>query len=201
MSTVSFALDKGVTFDLSKSSPNLTKLRLGLGWDAQSKVTEPSFDLDALVITLYDNKKLKSTNDVIFYGNSALKQKDGSIVSVDNSIIHHGDNLTGSGDGDDEVITIDLTRLNPDINYVLFAVTIYDANNRNQTFGQVSNSYIALYDEVSNIQLCHYNLKDSYMYDQGVIFGVLERDNNTWSFSAVGEGFQGTLNTLLEKFS
>ena len=201
MTTVSFELSKDISFDLQKASPLTTHFSFGLGWSANDK-GGADFDLDALALTLYSNKKIKSANDVIFYGNTALKKGDGTIVSPDGAVVHTGDDLTGGTDGDDETINVDTLKLSPDIKYVLFAVTIYDAEKRLQTFGQVENSYINIYDKDTGTQICHYNLKNDFIYDTGLVFGILEKqDSGTWNFTAVGSGFQGTLNDLLKKFS
>lgn len=190
---ITLNLEKGSVLNLTKTSPVTTKYRVGMGWNPQQVNGSPAFDLDASVLLLQSDKKIKSNSDVIYFGNKK---------SLDGSVIHHGDNLTGEGDGDDEVIDLDMKKLPSEVKYVLFVVNIYQASQRNQTFGQVDDSYIAIYDQDTGDKICQYSLKNEFVYDQGVIFGVLEKQaDDSWVFTSVGSGFQGDLGSVLKKYS
>lgn len=192
----SFNLEKGVSFDLTKAANgSLSKIHVGLGWNPAAM--KPEADLDAIAILLNERQQYSDNTDIIFYGNHALKQRDGSFLSSDGAVHHMGDNLTGVGDGDDESITVDFSKLKNSIKSITFAVNIYDAINRKQTFGNVQNAYIRVVDTVSGKELCKYNLTGDFDKFTGVQFGSLNQDaTGNWNFEAIGNGFEGSLNEL-----
>jgi tellurium resistance protein TerD len=185
------ALSKGGNVSLSKEVPNLTKVIIGLGWDARS-TSGTEFDLDASAFLLKVDNKVRGDQDFIFYNN--LRSQDGSVV-------HTGDNRTGAGDGDDESLKIDLTRVPSDVQKIAFTVTIHDASVRQQSFGMVSNAFIRVVnDDGSNRELARYDLSEESSTETAMIFGELYRYNNEWKFRAVGQGFQGGLGPLARNY-
>ena len=180
-------LSKGQKVDLTKGIPGLKKLMVGLGWDVNAFDTGADFDLDASAFMLGENGKCPTEKEFVFYGN--LEHKSGSVK-------HMGDNLTGEGDGDDEQIQIDLSKVPSNVVRIAFTVTIYDAEGRRQNFGQVSNSFIRIVDEVTNTELIHYDLGEDFSIETAVVVGELYRHNGGWKFNAIGSGFQGGLAAL-----
>lgn len=169
-------LSKGSLLDLNKIEPGLQKILVGAGWDANNTV--PAFDLDLTAFMLNDNMKITSALDIIYFNN-----KSSAGVSLS------GDNRTGSGEGDDESITIDLSQIPSNVKAIDFVVNIYDAMNRHQTFGMVSNSYIRILNsDKNNEEMCRFRLKGEYASSTAVILGRLERNGSDWNFRAVGEG-------------
>jgi len=183
---MSVSLSKGGNVNLSKEAPQLTKIDIGLGWDARS-TDGVSFDLDAVMFMVTDGGKVASDNDFIFYGN--LKSQDGSVV-------HNGDNLTGDGDGDDEVISVDLTKVGANVKSLVVAVTIHEAANRGQNFGMVSNAKIRIVDGVSSKELSFFDLGEDASTETAMVFGEVYRHNGDWKFKAIGQGFAGGLKPL-----
>lgn len=180
------SLSKGGNVSLTKEAPGMTKLVLGLGWDA--RVTDgQAFDLDASVFLVGEDGKVTNDSNFIFYGN---KNAD------DDSVIHNGDNLTGDGDGDDETISIDLTKMAADVKKVVVCVTIHDAESRKQSFGQVSNSYVRVLNADTKDEVARYDLSEDASSETAMIFGELYRHNEDWKFKAVGQGFEGGLKPL-----
>ena len=169
-------LSKGQKVDLTKGNPGLKKLMVGLGWDVNAFDTGADFDLDASAFMLGENGKCPTEKEFVFYGN--LEHKSGSVK-------HMGDNLTGEGDGDDEQIQIDLSKVPSNVVRIAFTVTIYDAEGRRQNFGQVSNSFIRIVDEVTNTELIHYDLGEDFSIETAVVVGVLYRHNGGWKFNAI----------------
>lgn len=180
-------LSKGQKVDLTKGNPSLQKIMVGLGWDINAFDSGTAFDLDAAAFMLGDNGKCPTDKEFVFYGN--LKHSS-------NSVEHMGDNLTGEGEGDDEQIKIDLKNIPANISKIAFTVTIYDAENRRQNFGQVSNSFIRIVDEMTNTELIHYDLGEDFSIETAVVVGELYRSNGEWKFNAIGSGFQGGLAAL-----
>lgn len=180
-------LSKGQKVDLTKGNPGLKKLMVGLGWDVNAFDTGADFDLYASAFMLGENGKCPTEKEFVFYGN--LEHKSGSVK-------HMGDNLTGEGDGDDEQIQIDLSKVPSNVVRIAFTVTIYDAEGRRQNFGQVSNSFIRIVDEVTNTELIHYDLGEDFSIETAVVVGELYRHNGGWKFNAIGSGFQGGLAAL-----
>ena len=180
-------LSKGQKVDLTKGNPGLKKLMVGLGWDVNAFDTGADFDLDASAFMLGENGKCPTEKEFVFSGN--LEHKRGSVK-------HMGDNLTGEGDGDDEQIQIDLSKVPSNVVRIAVTVTIYDAEGRRQNFGQVSNSFIRIVDEVTNTELIHYDLGEDFSIETAVVVGELYRHNGGWKFNAIGSGFQGGLAAL-----
>ena len=171
---------------------NAPKFVIGLGWDTNSASTGTAFDLDASVFVMGDNKKLLSDENFVFYNN--LKSPDGAVE-------HTGDNLTGDGDGDDEQIKIDLSRINPAASEICIVVTIHDAENRRQNFGQVRNSFIRIFDAATGADLLKYELEEDFSIETAVEFGRVYKRNNEWKFEAVGVGMKGDLQDYLTKYN
>ena len=180
-------LSKGQKVDLTKGNPGLKNIMVGLGWDVNAFDSGADFDLDAAAFMLGADGRCPSEKEFVFYGN--LKHTSGSVN-------HMGDNLTGEGDGDDEQIQIDLSKIPANIEKVAFTVTIYDADQRKQNFGQVSNAFIRLVDESNNAELIRYDLGEDFSIETAVVVGELYRNNGEWKFNAIGSGFQGGLAAL-----
>ena len=185
------SLIKGQKIDLTKGNPGLKKLIIGLGWDTNKYAGGADFDLDASAFLCGDNGKVPSDSDFIFYSN--LTHSSGAVE-------HTGDNLTGEGDGDDEVIKVDLSLIPSNISKIAFTVTIYDAEIRRQNFGQVSNAYIHILDETNGTELLRYDLGEDFSIETAVVVGELYRRNGEWKFNAIGSGFQGGLYALCKNF-
>ena len=184
-------LSKGQKISLEKEAPGLTKMIVGLGWDAKKADTGSDFDLDASCFMLGDSEKIISDKHFIFYNNA--KSPDGSVEST-------GDNRTGAGDGDDEQIKIDLTKVAPEVKKIVFVVTIYDAEARKQNFGQVSSSYVRLIDESSGKEVAKYDLGEDYSTETAMIMAELYRHGTDWKMTAVGNGYAGGLNALVQRY-
>lgn len=184
-------LVKGQKVELTKSNPGLTKVNAGLGWDVNRYDGGSAFDLDAEAFLLNDSGKVSSDADFVFYGNTA---------HASGSVEHSGDNRDGAGDGDDETIMIDLSKVPADVSRIVFTVTIYDAAVRNQNFGQVNNAFIRLYNPETNEELIHYDLTEDYSIETALIIAELYRHNGEWKFNAVGAGYQGGLEALCRGF-
>lgn len=184
---MSINLTKGQKIDLTKENPSLKNIMVGLGWDVNTYDSGADFDLDASAFLAGANGKCPRETDFIFYGN--LEHSSGAVK-------HMGDNLTGEGDGDDEQIEVDLTKLPDNIEKVAFTVTIYDADKRRQNFGQVQNSYIRIVDMSTNTELIRYDLGEDFSIETAIVVGELYRHNGNWKFNAIGSGFQGGLAAL-----
>ena len=168
-------LSKGQKVDLTKGNPGLKNIMVGLGWDVNAFDSGADFDLDAAAFMVGENGKCPTEKEFVFYGN---------LVHPSESVKHMGDNLTGEGDGDDEQIQIDLSKIPANISKVAFTVTIYDAETRRQNFGQVSNAFI------------RYDLGEDFSIETAVVVGELYRHDGEWKFNAIGSGFQGGLAAL-----
>ncbi len=180
-------LTKGQKVDLTKGNPSLKNLMVGLGWDVNEFDSGYDFDLDASAFVLGANGKCPTDKDFIFYGN--LQHTSGAVQ-------HMGDNLTGQGDGDDEQIMVDLSKIPANIEKVAFTVTIYDADVRHQNFGQVSNAYIRIVDEATGQEIIRYDLGEDFSIETAIVVGELYKYNGQWKFNAIGSGFQGGLAAL-----
>ncbi len=187
---MAITLSKGGNLSLSKSDPSLSKAVLGLGWDARSTDGQ-DFDLDASAFLLTASGKVRSDADFIFYN---------QLKSVDGSVEHTGDNRTGDGDGDDEQIKIDLSRIPADIQTVAFTVTIHDATTRRQNFGQVRNAFIRLLNEQNGNEIVRFDLGEDFSTETAVIFAEVYRNGPEWKFRAVGQGFAGGLKELANNY-
>ena len=184
------SLSKGGNVSLSKEAPGLTAVSVGLGWDIRS-TTGTDFDLDASAIALGTDKKVVSDQHFVFFNN--LKSPDGSIE-------HVGDNTTGEGEGDDEVINVDLSAVPPNIDTITFPVSIYDADARSQSFGQVRNAFIRVVDKSNGTELARYDLSEDASTETAMVFGELYRNNNEWKFRAVGQGYASGLAGIARDF-
>ena len=173
-------LSKGQKVDLTKGNPGLKHIMVGLGWDVNAFDSGADFDLDAAAFMVGDNGRCPTEKEFIFYGN--LEHSSGAVK-------HMGDNLTGEGEGDDEQIQIDLTKIPANVSKVAFTCTIYDADVRRQNFGQVSNAFIRIVDESNNTELIRYDLGEDFSIETAVVVGE-------WKFNAIGSGFQGGLAAL-----
>lgn len=185
------SLSKGQKVDLTKTNPGLSKLVVGLGWDVNKYDGGQDFDLDASVFLLDANGKVSGGQDFVFYNNT---------TGANGAVVHSGDNLTGDGDGDDEQVKIVINNIPANIEKVSFAVTIHDAEARNQNFGMVSNAFIRIVNEDSNAELIRYDLGEDFSIETAVVVGELYRHNGEWKFSAVGSGYQGGLAALCNDF-
>ena len=185
------SLLKGQKVDLTKGRPGLSKLLIGLGWDVNKYSGGKDFDLDAEAFLLGSNGRVLSDKDFIFYGE--LKHYSGAVL-------HMGDNRTGAGEGDDEIIRVNLAEIPGAIDKIAFTVTIYEAEERLQNFGQVSNAYIRVVDEISGHELLKYNLAEEFSTESAVVVGELFRSGIEWKFDAIGTGYDGGLAALCRKF-
>lgn len=188
---MSVCLTKGQKVDLTKGNPGLNNILIGLGWDVNKYDGGFDFDLDAAAFILGESGKVSCDADFVFYGN----KKHSS-----NAVEHLGDNLTGAGEGDDEQIKINLSNVPADVSKIVFTVTIYDADTRNQNFGQVSNAFIRVVDESSNTELIRYDLSEDYSIETAVVVAEIYRHNGEWKFNAIGSGYQGGLNALCKEY-
>ncbi|HEY0116178.1 MAG TPA: TerD family protein [Allosphingosinicella sp.] len=179
------SLSKGGNVSLSKEAPGLKTVRVGLGWD--TRVTDGSaFDLDASAFVL-NGDKVRSDADFIFYNN-----KNGA----GGAVVHQGDNTTGEGEGDDEVVVVHLDKLPPDATKISFAVTIHDAEGRRQNFGMVTNAFIRVVNEAGGAELARFDLSEDASTETAMVFGELYRHGEEWKFKAIGQGFAGGLQPL-----
>ena len=176
------SLQKGQKVDLTKGNPTLKHVLVGLGWDVNRYDGGFAFDLDASAFLLGANGQTPNTDAFIFYGN--LKHPSGAVE-------HMGDNLTGEGDGDDEQIMVDLTKIPDSIEKIAFTVTIYEAEERRQNFGQVDNSFIRIVDNDTGKELIRYDLGEDFSIETAIVVGEIYRHGGGWKFNAVGSGFQG----------
>lgn len=178
-------LNKNDILDLTKKNPGLKKVRLGAGWDIANNGLD--YDLDIAAFLLDSNNKFNTVSNIIFFNN---KESQGISLA--------GDNRTGAGEGDDEVININLEEINPNIAKIVFVVTIHEAQAKRQTFGMVENSYVRLLDEENNErEICRFNLKENGSTVTSVIFSELYKQNGEWQFKAIGEGKIADLNGIL----
>lgn len=184
-------LSKGQKVSLTKGNPGLKNVVVGLGWDVNQFDTGGNFDLDAAAFMLGDSGKVTCQEDFVFYGN--LKHPSGSVQ-------HMGDNLTGEGEGDDEQIKINLASVPANISKIAFTVTIYDAEQRRQNFGQVSNSFIRIYNEDTGEELLRYDLGEDFSIETAAVFGELYKNGGEWKFNAIGSGYSGGLAALCANY-
>jgi tellurium resistance protein TerD len=182
-------LGKGGNISLTKTDPTLSKLVIGLGWDIRATDGQ-AFDLDASAFLTNASGKARSEKDFIFYNN--LTTPDG--------VTHTGDNRTGEGDGDDEQIKIDLSKIPSDVQSVFITVTIHEADVRRQNFGQVRNAFARVVNEVSNAEVVRYDLGEDFSTETAVIFAEVYRNGVEWKFRAIGQGFAGGLGALVNHY-
>lgn len=184
-------LKKGQKVSLTKDNPGLTKVVVGLGWDVNAFDTGGDFDLDAAAFLVTNTGKTSCSEDFVYYGN--LSHPSGAVV-------HQGDNRTGVGEGDDEQIKVDLSKVPANIEKIVFTATIYEAEERRQNFGQVSNAFIRIYNEVTGEELLRYDLGEDFSIETAAVFGELYKNGAEWKFNAIGSGYQGGLAALCESY-
>lgn len=187
---MAISLSKGGNVSLTKSAPGLTKILVGLGWDVRAS-DGTAFDLDASAFLLKSDGKVRSDADFIFYNQT--KSPEGAVE-------HTGDNTTGAGDGDDEIIKVNLATVPPEIDKIAISVTIHDAAARKQNFGMVSQAFVRVVNEADGKEIVRYDLSEDFSIETALTFGELYRNSGEWKFRAVGQGFQGGLGPLASNF-
>lgn len=187
---MAISLTKGGNVSLTKEAPGITKTTVGLGWNP--RVTDgAAFDLDAIAFLVNENGRVRADHDFIFFNN--LKSSDGSVV-------HNGDNRTGDGAGDDETLSVNLSKVPADVAKVIFAVTIYEGQARSQNFGQVANAYIRVSNDAGGSEIARYDLSEDSSTETAMIFGELYKHGSEWKFRAIGQGFAGGLGPLAASY-
>ena len=186
---MAISLSKGGNVSLSKESPGLDEIMIGLGWDVRATDGQ-DFDLDASAFVLKADGKVRADTDFCFYNN-----KD-----IQGAVIHQGDNRTGEGEGDDETITVELDKVPADVEKIAVCVTIHDAEARRQNFGMVSRAYVRCVDAITNAEVARYDLSEDASVEAAMVFGEIYRHNGEWKFKAMGQGFQGGLGPMAKNF-
>ena len=187
---MSVSLSKGGNVSLSKQAPGLTAVVVGLGWDPRT-TTGADFDLDASAIMLDTSGRVLSDSHFVFFNN---------LQSPDGSVEHLGDNLTGAGEGDDEQIKVNLTAVPAEVGKVVFPVSIYEADQRQQNFGQVRNAFIRIVNQADNSEIARYDLTEDASTETAMIFGEIYRSFGEWKFRAVGQGYASGLKGIAQDF-
>jgi tellurium resistance protein TerD len=187
---MALSLSKGGNLSLTKTDPSLSKILVGLGWDPRA-TDGAQFDLDASAFLLNAAGKVRGEQDFIFY--NQLKSADGSVE-------HTGDNRDGEGDGDDESIKVDLSRVPGDIEKISITVTIHEAQVRGQSFGQVGNAFIRIVNDVTGVEVVRFDLAEDASTETAMVFGELYRNNGEWKFRAVGQGYAGGLGAMCGQY-
>ncbi len=185
------SLQKGQKVSLTKDNPGLRNVVVGLGWDVNGFDTGGDFDLDAAAFLLTDEGRISDQKDFIYFGN---------LIHPSGGVQHLGDNLTGVGDGDDEQIKIDLSKIPGNITKIAFSVTIYEAENRHQNFGQVNNAFVRIYNEATGEEILRYDLGEDFSIETAAVFGELYKNGEEWKFNAIGSGYQGGLAALCNQY-
>lgn len=197
-------LQKGQKIDLTKGNPGLSKIMVGLGWDEAAKAKSggflnsllggkpADFDCDASVLMIDSQNKLTNKDRIVYFGN---------LQSPDKSVQHSGDNLTGAGEGDDEQIQVDLSKVPSDVQKIIFVVNIYDCLKRKQDFGLIVNAFIRVVNSVSRQEFCRFNLTENYSGKTCLVVAEVYRHNNDWKFAAIGEGTNdASLSELVRRY-
>ncbi|WP_267387285.1 TerD family protein [Sphingomonas sp. GC_Shp_3] len=187
---MSVSLSKGGNISLSKEEPGLTSILIGLGWDTRMS-DGADFDLDASAFLLGPGDRVRGDEDFIFYNN--LRSSDGAVE-------HTGDNRTGAGEGDDEAIKVDLTRVPASVQKIAVTVTIHEGEARRQSFGMVSNAFIRIVNDATGREISRYDLVEDASTETAMIFGEVYRHNGEWKFRAVGQGYKGGLGPLARNY-
>lgn len=187
---MALTLSKGQNLSLTKTEPGLTKILVGLGWD-ERQTDGAEFDLDASVFLLTAEGKIRSDADFIFYN---------QMNSACGSVSHTGDNRTGEGDGDDESVKVDLSKVPQDVHTIAVTVTIHDFEARRQSFGQVANAFIRIVNDVTGNEVVRYDLTEDYSTETAMVFGEIYRHNTEWKFRAVGQGYNGGLSAMCKQY-
>jgi len=188
---MSINLSKGQKVDLTKTNPSVKIFGVGLGWDTNNTSTGGDFDLDASAFILDANNKLLSDNHFVFYNN--LKSPDGAVI-------HSGDNRTGQGDGDDETVSVEIAKLAAEAARINFVVTIHEAEQRRQNFGQVRNAFIRIFDKETGTEIMRFDLGEDYSVETAMTFGAIYKRDGEWRFEATGSGQQGGLKKYVEDY-
>lgn len=186
-------LSKGQRISLEKVAPGLSEAFVGLGWDINITDTGQDFDIDASVLLLDGNEKLISDSHFIFYNNLASPDPHKSVE-------HLGDNRTGIGEGDDEVIKVSLKQVPPDVHKIVMTVTIHEAEQRQQNFGQVQNAFVRVVDAQEKKEVVRYDLTEDFSVETALIMAEIYRKDGEWKLNAVGAGYQGGLEALLNRY-
>ena len=184
------SLSKGGNVSLTKAAPGLKAVAVGLGWDVRS-TTGSDFDLDASALGLADTHKIVSDDYFVFFNNTS---------SPEGAIVHQGDNLTGEGEGDDEVINVDLTTVPAAVDSIVFPVSIYEGDARGQSFGQVRNAFIRVVDQSNGTELARYDHSEDASTETAMVFGELYRNGPEWKFRAIGQGYASGLAGIARDF-
>ncbi|MFI2349667.1 TerD family protein [Streptomyces sp. NPDC019443] len=184
------SLSKGGNVSLTKAAPNLTAVTVGLGWDVRT-TTGTDFDLDASALLTNAEGKVATDGNFVFFNN--LKSADGSVE-------HTGDNITGEGEGDDEQIKVNLASVPADVDKIVFPVSIYEAESRQQSFGQVRNAFIRVVNQADNNELARYDLSEDASTETAMVFGELYRNGPEWKFRAIGQGYASGLRGIAQDF-
>lgn len=187
------SLAKGQRVSLEKVSPGLKNIFIGLGWDLKATDTGSDFDLDGSAFLLGSNGKLVSEAHFIFYNN--LQSPD-----PDKSVRVKGDNRTGAGQGDDEVIEVDLTKVPADVEKIAIAVTIHEAEKRKQNFGQVNNAFVRIVNVENQEEIIRYDLTEDYSIETALIMAELYRKDGEWRMNALGSGYKSGLQSLFDLY-
>lgn len=187
---MAISLSKGGNVSLTKSAPGLTNILIGLGWDARA-TDGAAFDLDASAFLLKADGKVASDADFIFFNQAA---------SADGSVKHMGDNTTGAGDGDDEVIKVNLAGVAAGVDKLAITVTIHEAEARKQNFGMVGQAFVRVVNEADGVEIVRYDLSEDFSVETALIFGEVYRSGSEWKFRAVGQGFAGGLSAMATSF-
>ncbi|WFT86867.1 TerD family protein [Rhizobium leguminosarum] len=186
------SLSKGGNVSLSKEAPGLKNLLVGLGWKPRT-TDGAAFDLDVSVFIVNESGKVRSDADFVFYNNK---------VGDNGAVEHTGDNRTGEGDGDDEGVKIDLSKVSADVKRLIFSVTIHEADSRGQNFGQVGDAYIRTVNSDGNAEIARYDLSEDASTETAMVFGEVYRGSSAddWKMKAVGQGYAGGLARLAADF-
>ena len=187
---MSVSLTKGGNVSLSKQAPGLTAVIVGLGWDPRT-TTGADFDLDASAIMLDTSGRVLSDSHFVFFNN---------LTSPEGSVEHMGDNLTGAGEGDDEQIKVNLAAVPAEAGKVVFPVSIYEAEQRQQNFGQVRNAFIRIVNQADNSEIARYDLTEDASTETAMVFGEIYRSSGEWKFRAVGQGYASGLKGIAQDF-
>ncbi len=184
-------LSKGQKIDLTKTNPGLSKITVGLGWDTNKYDGGKDFDLDVSLFLTNAAGKVEGERNFVFFNNP--QNENGSVV-------HTGDNRTGAGDGDDEQIKIELAAVPANVEKIAFTITIYEATERNQNFGQVSRAYVRIVNDTNSEEIIRFDLGEDFSVETGVVVGELYRNNGEWKFNAIGSGYKDGLSGLCRDY-
>lgn len=187
---MALSLSKGGNLSLTKTDPSLNNVLVGLGWDARS-TDGADFDLDASIFLLGANDKVRGEHDFIFYNQPR---------SPEGAVEHTGDNRTGEGDGDDESVKINLAKVPADVQKIIITVTIHEAEQRKQNFGQVQNAFVRIVNDLNQNEIVRFDLNEDYSIETAMIFAELYRHNGEWKFRAVGQGYSGGLKAMCSQY-